>query len=215
MSTSEYRDPRFIRIMMAQFKKATKEPNEFIKFHMDEEKPWIWHILLSNFTGDKDEYKGGQYIFRMEAPADFPHNPPHFYARTPQGLYEIDQKVCINIGEWHKDQYRAALGMDGFANQLVSGLIGWETMGGGIKILTTSLAQKQELALKSPEYNKKNLEPILIAIEQSYQGYSKQWDLSKIPEQMQIRLGLKKEQASLDGEPGSVNTLAEDLSKVL
>jgi ubiquitin-conjugating enzyme E2 J2 len=103
--------------MMAQLKKATQELNEYIKFATkSDNEPNVWYILLSNFPGDDGEFAGGEYLCRMEAPDDFPFNPPHFYLMTENGVYGVETKVCVSIGEYHKDQYRAALGMAGFAN---------------------------------------------------------------------------------------------------
>jgi ubiquitin-protein ligase len=167
-------DARQSKIMMAQYKKAVAEKNEFVKFYCTEN-PCVWYIKLGHFSGDNGEYVGGEYLCRMVAPIDFPFNPPSFYFMTPNGLYEIETKVCISIGEYHKDQYRAALGMAGFANQLVSGLIGWKDMGGGINILQTTAAQKERLAEKSVEYNTETYSDINDKINSAYAEYSKKW----------------------------------------
>ena len=64
---------RFTAIMAAQYRKATSEPNEYIKFALKSDtEPNIWYILLSGFDGDEDEFRGGEYLVRMEAPPKFP-----------------------------------------------------------------------------------------------------------------------------------------------
>lgn len=182
---------RQTKIMMAQFKKATQEPNEFIKFVLKSEKEVnVWYILLSGFTGDNNEFVGGEYLCRMEAPVDFPFKPPSFYMLTENGVYGVEKKVCINIGEYHADQYRAALGMAGFASQLISGLVGWRDLGGGIEIHTTSLEVKKKNARESRAENIKRYPQIMDMINQSYNDYSSRWDLTKIPEPLKIKLGL-------------------------
>lgn len=183
-------DKRQTAIMMAQFKKAVAEPNEHVMFAMSAQNPLVWFIRLRNFEGNEDEFKGGEYDCRMVAPADFPFNPPSFYFMTHNGLYEIETKVCINIGEYHKDDYRAALGMAGFANQLVSGLIGWKEMGGGINIVKTSAAKKREYAAASRAKNAEGHKAVCNLIESSYAGYSAKWDKAKIPAEMRARLRL-------------------------
>ena len=85
-----------IRIM-AQFKKAIKEPNEFIKFSIDEDNPYIWFILIHNISGNNVEYVGGEFIFEIKLPNNFPYSPPIFYAKTDNGLYTRDKKCCIKI----------------------------------------------------------------------------------------------------------------------
>jgi ubiquitin-protein ligase len=183
-------DKRQTAIMMAQYKKATAEPNEFIKFVMSLDNACVWYIRISNFSGDENEFVGGQYDCRMVAPIDFPFNPPSFYFLTHNGLYDVETKVCINIGEYHKDEYRAALGMAGFANQLVSGLIGWRSMGGGINVLSTSATKKKQLAEVSAAYNKEHHPAICEMIEGAFAGYSARWDRTKIPADLAARLGL-------------------------
>ena len=141
-------------------------------FALREEKPWVWYLKLHGFAGDEDEFVGGEYIVRMKAPEGFPFKPPHFRFMTPNGVYDVEKKVCINIGQFHSDQYRAALGMSGFANQLVSGMIGWKTLGGGISLLNTTLEKKKELASYSIEYNNTRHKEILNKIDDAYNTYS-------------------------------------------
>ena len=161
------------KIMLAQFKKATKEKNEYIKFCIDPNNPLVWYIKLHSFAGNEDEFAGAEYLVTMIAPEDFPYNPPSFYIHTPNGVYGVDQKVCINIGEYHKDQYRASLGMAGFANQLISGLVGWRDLGGGINIKNTKLEEKRKLSKDTIEYNKKSYLPEMNQlIESTYESYS-------------------------------------------
>ena len=191
-------DKRQTAIMMAQFKKATAEPNEFIKFVMSEDNACVWYIRLSGFAGNEDEFVGGEYDCRMVAPIDFPFNPPSFYFLTHNGLYEVETKVCINIGEYHKDEYRAALGMAGFANQLVSGLVGWKEMGGGINIVKTTTVKKKELAQVSCAYNREHHPKICTMIEDSFRGYSAKWDRTKIPAALVAKLGLPAADAKTD-----------------
>ena len=141
----------------------------------------------------------GLLIFRMIAPyqpgnidKSFPYTPPEFYAMTPQGLYDIEQKVCISIGEYHKDQYRAALGMSGFANQLVSGLIGWQTMGSGISIIKTTAQVKGAMAENSVDYNVLKHKEIRDEINRQYAEYSAKWKVDNLPNDLLSRLGLLK-----------------------
>lgn len=179
------------RVLQAQFNKAVREPNEFCKFAFKDDKTVNeWYVLLGNFDGDHDEFKGGEYLVRMVLPEKFPHEPPQFYFMTKNGLYDIEKKVCISIGEYHKDDYRAALGVAGFCNQLVSGLVGWESMGNGISILKTTADEKRHLAQVSKEQNQKNHAAIIKHVNDTFARYSAKWDKSKIPAEMQQRLGL-------------------------
>jgi ubiquitin-protein ligase len=183
-------DKRGMAIQMAQFKKATIEPNEHIRFYMSETQANLWYIMIGNFDGNENEFKDGVYLVRMIAPADFPFNPPRFYFMTPNGVYECEKKVCINIGEYHKEDYRASLGMRGFAEQLISGMIGWKELGGGINILHTDAKKKRTMAAESQAYNAKLYPEIIEKINSAFTSYSSKWDLAKIPAPMRKLLGL-------------------------
>jgi len=160
------------RVMMAQYNAAIKEEDDFIKYYMVEDKVRVWYVLLHGVTGDKDEFVGGEYLVRIEFPDKFPIEPPWFFFMTPNGVYNPETKVCINIGGYHKDQYRAALGARGFIKQLVSGLIGWETLDGGINLIDTTVKQKQTLANDSVLYNALNNAAWLCKINDAYKSYT-------------------------------------------
>lgn len=169
------RPERVHLVARAQYKKAIREPSEHLKFHMCEDDVMKWYIILHNFAGDDGEYTGGEYLVRVELPKDFPFNPPSFYFMTPNGLYGLETKVCVSIGEYHKENYRATLGVDGFCKQLVSGLIGWRDLGNGINIKHTSAPAKAQLARESHEYNIANHAAMLMTVNANYAGYSSAW----------------------------------------
>lgn len=151
---------RIEKIMMGQYKKAVTGRNEYIKFSVDESNCMIWYVLIHSIAGDNDEFVGGEYIFKMVAPDDFPYNAPKFYAMTPNGVYAINAEVCISIGHFHKDSHVASLGMSGFANQLMNGMVSHALLGHGISLLTTDDAEKRKLAADSRRYNAVNLREI-------------------------------------------------------
>lgn len=191
--SSSVADSKFSKRMVMQYKKATKEPNQYVKFAMKSDaEPHIWYILLNNFSGNDGEFEGGEYLVRMEAPMPrpssrkdekdkpgFPFEPPHFYMLTHNGVYGVDTKVCISIGEFHADQYRATLGMSGFADNLVSGLIGWRELGGGIEIKMTTAKEKSSLAKDSVAWNYEKYPEIMELINSSYTTYSAKFGTGK------------------------------------
>ena len=160
---------------MNQYRKAIGEPSTFAMYSMDPNDIGTWYIKLFDIGGDKDEFVGGEYLVKITAPSEFPMKPPHFEMLTPNGVYGINCKVCISIGEYHASSYRATLGITGFVQQLMSGLVGWETLGGGINIIKSTVAEKKKLAESSREYNAKNNKEIDDLIKASYAEYSKNW----------------------------------------
>jgi len=146
----DYRD----RIIARQFNKAKQVGSPYIKWAISENIN-VWYVLLHNITGDEGEYVSGEYLCKLVLPADFPHHPPEFYLMTPNGTYECNKKVCIHIGEFHANQYPATLGVCGFTDQLISGLIGWRHLNltEGIGLLATTVEAKKKYAADSKTYN--------------------------------------------------------------
>ena len=163
------------RVVAAHYRKAVENPHEYLKYVIDETDYKKWYILMSNFSGNNDEYKSGQYLVRVELPNEYPYEPPHFYLMTPNGLYDTEKKACISIGEFHKKDYPATLGVVGFCEQLVSGFIGWKEIGHGISLIDTSEEEKKILAIKSASYNEKHNKKYMDMINESFGAYSKKW----------------------------------------
>lgn len=144
--------------LVANLKKYTKTRHPHMDFLIADDKDvGEWYIRIRDFDGDDGEFKSGEYIAKVKAPANYPFGPPEFYFHTPNGIYDTDKKVCIDIGEFHKDNYPAALGMGGFSVQLLNGIIGWRSLGDGIAILHTTVGEKRKLAITSKNWNRKNL----------------------------------------------------------
>lgn len=174
---TEKPDQRYINTVMAQFEKATKEPSDYCKFAMDEEGDiHVIYILIHNIPGKDGEFQGGEYIFKMLLPADFPYNPPDFVALTPNGIYGHGKKCCISIGSYHKDQYKPSLGISGFAMELANGLMNYDQMGNGINLLLkTPTKHLQTLAEISKDYNKQKWKDINDMINGQFEKYSAKW----------------------------------------
>lgn len=162
-------------VMIGNFKEATRDEDEHMMFYMSEDDVKVWYILIHGLKGQEDEFEGGEYIVRMRASDGFPYTPPEFMFMTPNGLYEVGtEKICVSIGKYHSDQYSGALGMRGFAVNLVSGLIGWRDMGHGIAIMNTKVDQKRKFARESAEYNDTKHADIKQKILESYANYSQE-----------------------------------------
>jgi ubiquitin-conjugating enzyme E2 J1 len=145
-------DSRHNRIILQNFKKVQKLGNPYIKYVLSQDIS-VWYVLFHGFSGDSDEFVDGEYLCKIVIPAEFPKNPPQFYMLTPNGLYECNGKVCISIGEFHENSYINTLGIAGFTEQLVSGFIGWRTIGAGTRLLDSTVAEKKHLASQSKGYN--------------------------------------------------------------
>lgn len=156
--------------LIANYKKWSEVRHPYLDFIINESDVGKWWVRIRDL---QDEFAGGEYIVEMVAPKEYPFGPPEFYFKTPTGVYGCNVKVCISIGEFHKDDFAAGQGgMGGFAVQLINGIIFWQELGHGISILhgeyySANKVQKQEmlpglqiekrlLAKESKEFNRKH-----------------------------------------------------------
>ncbi len=171
-------------IPQQQFRKATRDADPYAKYMIDADDTRKWYVLLDGIEGKDNEFLGGQYLLRMEMPADFPFNPPMFYFMTPNGICKTDTNPCISIGSYHKEDYRPTLGVSGFVNNLVSSFIGWRELHGGINILVSGDEKRDVASIKlhaaaSVEYNERHHSDIVKCIHESYDHYKKNFNLTE------------------------------------
>jgi ubiquitin-protein ligase len=168
-----------MRAIQGQFRKAIKEPADTLaamKLHIVGDEVYV---LASGFSGDDGEFEGIELLVKFTMPSDFPFKPPKFECLTPNGLYTPEGKICVSIGEFHSADYRPVLGFPGFTDQLVSGLIGWRSIGQGIGLLATSADEKRALAANSHEWNMKYNIQIMKDIYASFIDYSAKWNITE------------------------------------
>lgn len=164
-------DERTKRIL-AIHNKIQKTTTELTKFYITDDINVVY-VLLYGFKGDNDEFENGEYLVKINLPLPstngpgYPFEPPVFTFLTPNGVYDINGKVCISIGEYHKENYRAVLNYNGFCMNLISGMIGWKTLGSGIRLLKTSIEDKKKLAKQSKDYNYEHYLHIIKKIKQN------------------------------------------------
>ncbi len=112
-------------------------------------------------------FAGGEYIFCLTLPEDYPAKPPSLRAVTPNGVYDISApKICISIGEFHAQDtggshgergWRPVLGLRGFVQEVVNGLVFSEGFHGiGIHSPIMAESARESLAAESLAYNRRH-----------------------------------------------------------
>lgn len=170
--------PRSLALVSkGHFNKATAAPDEYVIYSMDANDLTKWYVLIRNVSGKNNEFIGGEYLFEINLPSDFPHNPPGFYARTPNGLYEKDKICCISIGQYHKAQYLQTLGVRGFCTELANGLCSYDDMihSGGINLIRTSIDKRKRYAQESRAFNYEYYGDIMEQMEIQYKKQQETW----------------------------------------
>ena len=179
--------------ILSQMKYVTRAPDEYLKFAFkSDDQINVWYILMSNFSGNNNEYLDGEYLLELIMGPNYPYSPPDFRFLTPNGLYDTQQQPCISIGSYHKNKSRPVLNASSFAHQILSGFIGWVEMGAGISLLNDSLETKRRYARESRAYNRRHNAEALDIVERSFAQYSKRWRLDNIPDYLQQKLKLGK-----------------------
>jgi ubiquitin-conjugating enzyme E2 J2 len=148
-----------VRILTSQLKVVNKGFASYFTAIQDESDIRIWYVRIAGLDAP---YKGGEYLFCLIAPDEFPQKPPSLKFMTDNGLFVPGHKVCISVGEFHTNDrpgkdgahgWRPSLGMHGFSLEVVNALICHADLGGGIGIAHKSPAEKQYLASISRKYN--------------------------------------------------------------
>ena len=178
---------RLDRILEGHFKKETSEVDEYV-MHAKNIKQW--YVLIRNLEGDNEEWRKGMFLFDLIAPDDFPMKPPSFRAKYKNGVYEVDSKCCISIGEYHSSDYKQVLGMPGFTRELANGMINHKflTELGGINLLQTTDEEKRRYCEESIEHLQTDFKEAYDLLEESFEKYSSGWDLSQCNNEMRKRL---------------------------
>ena len=142
------------RVLLAHLRAARRADHPQLLWYVDEADLDVWYLGVANLGG---RCASGEYIFCLRVPPGFPTKPPSLEALTPNGVYGLGGKICISIGEFHADRWRPAIGMLGFAREVLNGMLCPSALGGtgGIRILATPahLAQSPALAAGSRGYN--------------------------------------------------------------
>jgi ubiquitin-conjugating enzyme E2 J2 len=155
------------KILKHQFKFAIKCDLQNLLVIIDDSDISTWYFKILNLP---EPYLDGEYIFKLKADESFPKTPPIFSFLTPNGVFEPGGKICISIGEFHKKDYdepdgsnpsegsygwRPALGMIGFAREVINGMIVSDHLMSGVRIVKSTIAQKVDLANDSVRHNRK------------------------------------------------------------
>lgn len=63
-----------------------------------------WHFVVRGPSGT--DFAGGLYHGRILVPPEYPFKPPSFMFLTPNGRFETNTKICLNISEFHPESWQ-------------------------------------------------------------------------------------------------------------
>ncbi len=168
MSGAQLSDAQVAIIQSKRFKQelALIEKNKlhYITAYQDDKNKLIWYFLIK---GQKDtDYNGGEYIGKIEHDKQYPFKPPSYYMLTPSGRLEINKKICLTNSSFHPETWNAQWDiikiLNGFYSSFETDVIS------GVSFIVKSKKERSEIALKSENYNKQNLNDIYSKFDKTY-----------------------------------------------
>eukprot|EP01028_Stygiella_incarcerata_P009206 TRINITY_DN432_c0_g1_i3.p1 TRINITY_DN432_c0_g1~~TRINITY_DN432_c0_g1_i3.p1 ORF type:complete len:250 (+),score=46.23 TRINITY_DN432_c0_g1_i3:100-849(+) len=93
-----------IRRIQRELKEITESPVPDFEAHPLEDNLFEWHFT---FRGQEDsDFRGGLYHGRIQFPAEYPMKPPSFFMVTPNGRFEVEQRLCLSNSDFHPESWQ-------------------------------------------------------------------------------------------------------------
>lgn len=131
-----------------EYKQIRKNPPPFIDARPSDSNILDWHFVITGPPGTP--YEGGQYHGRVTFPSEYPFKPPRIKMITPSGRFEVNQRICLSMSDFHEELWNPSWSVATIINGLLSFMTGNENTTGSI---VTSDATKREFARRSKYYN--------------------------------------------------------------
>ena len=142
MSTQAYKR------LNKEYKQIQANPPPFIIARPSESNILDCHYVI---TGPpRTPYEDGQYHGRITFPNDYPFKPPRIKMCTPSGRFEINQRLCLSMSDFHEESWNPSWSVATILTGLLSFMTSDERTTGSI---VTSTHTKEQLAAKSKEFN--------------------------------------------------------------
>lgn len=175
------------KIIINMYKQMIINPQDYMDFVILDKDINTWYVMIHGLKGNEDEYLGGQYLFKLIIPEDFPAKVFSFSCLTPNGVYMVGGKICISIGEYHQNDGPSSSNADHgytpardgspdkFVREIINGLIirnhdllekgNNKGLSNGINIQFESIETTKKMAKNSIQYNNENYSNIIEAFD--------------------------------------------------
>ena len=131
-----------------EYKQIRENPPPFIIARPSESNMLDWHYVITGPPGTP--YEGGQYHGRVTFPPEYPFKPPRIRMCTPSGRFEVNQRICLSMSDFHEELWNPSWSVATIINGLLSFMTGEERTTGSI---VTPESTKRELARRSKYFN--------------------------------------------------------------
>ncbi len=107
-----------IRRIMADMRELAEHPSDLYKAFPLEEDMFQWHFTI---RGPPDTpFEEGIYHGKILLPSEYPFKPPHIIMLTPNGRFQVGQKICLSISAYHPETWLPAWGVRTMLEAIIS-----------------------------------------------------------------------------------------------
>jgi ubiquitin-protein ligase len=112
--------------------------------------------IVRSMDGD---YKDGEYILHVKLPDNYPYSPPVISCETPNGRFQSNTNICLNISHFHSETWSPLITLEKIILSVMS--IFYDNTISGVGSIISTPEEKKRLAMISHSYNMKYHNDIL------------------------------------------------------
>jgi ubiquitin-protein ligase len=141
--------------LKGDMKLLKKDPHPYFEAYPETMLEW-WFILKGHEISD---FKGGFFIGKIIHDIEYPLKPPDFMMLTPNGRFDIEQKICLSNTGYHSNEWSAMWNINAILSGFLSIML--DDNENGISHIHLSKEEREDMAKKSIEFNKTNYKSVI------------------------------------------------------
>ncbi|KAJ1648350.1 hypothetical protein IWQ61_009999 [Dispira simplex] len=91
---------------MKEWRSLQKESAAMYTASPLEDNMFEWHFTIKGQSGT--EFEQGKYHGRILLPTEYPFKPPSIVFLTPNGRFQLHNKICLTMTQYHPEQWQPA-----------------------------------------------------------------------------------------------------------
>ena len=95
-----------MRRIMKEYRDIKANKQVFVYAEPLEKEPFQWHFTIRG--PPKTDYEGGIYHGLVSLPYEYPMKPPYIMFFTPNGRFELNEKICLSFTNYHPEYWQPA-----------------------------------------------------------------------------------------------------------
>ena len=143
--------------LLGDIKLLKKDPHKYIDVSPDEHDLLTWYFLVKG--PEISDFTEGYFIGKIMHDPEYPFKPPNFMMLTPNGRFDIEKKICLSNSSYHSNEWSAMWTIHAILTGFLSIML--DDKDNGISHIHLTKNEREVLAKKSVEYNKKHYPDII------------------------------------------------------